>query len=148
MHCLAGDIGGTNARFGSYLFGERTGLAERPTARYASTVDLLADAVAALPADAFDACCLAVAGPVFGTEAKLTNANIAFSAADVAAATASSRVELVNDTVALVGRATAHAAFSPSVPASAWASWWTAAVCRRKAATLALRQWGHSSANS
>lgn len=98
---LAGDIGGTNARFATYVDGVRTGSVDLSTREYADAEDMLADAVKALPRRAFDACCLAVAGPVFGDEAKLTNAGVTFSATEVAAATGSAHVALVNDMVAL-----------------------------------------------
>ena len=101
MAHLAGDIGGTNARFATYVDGTRTGSVDLSTRHYAHAQDMLADAVKALPRCAFDACCLAVAGPVFGTEAKLTNAKITFTAAAVGAATGSARALLVNDMVAL-----------------------------------------------
>ena len=101
MHDLAGDIGGTNARFGSYVAGERTGLVELPTADYPRDADLIAAALAALPSHAFGACCVAVAGPVFGAEARLTNAELVFSSRTLAAAIGSGRVALVNDMVAL-----------------------------------------------
>lgn len=101
MDHLAGDIGGTNARFATYVEGVRTGSVDLSTPRYADAEDMLADAVKALPRRGFDACCLAVAGPVFGDEAKLTNAGITFSTTVVAATTASTRALLVNDMVAL-----------------------------------------------
>ena len=107
MAHLAGDIGGTNARFATYVDGTRTGSVDLSTPHYGNAQDMLTDAVEALPRHPFDACCLAVAGPVFGTEAKLTNAGITFSATAVAATTGSARAVLVNDMVAL-GRAIAE----------------------------------------
>ena len=101
MRYLAGDIGGTNARLASYADGERTGMVDLATASHASADELLAAAMEALPSGAFDACCLAVAGPVFAGQATLTNADISFTADAVAAATGSAQVELVNDMVAL-----------------------------------------------
>ena len=101
MDHLAGDIGGTNARFATYVDGVRTGSVDLSTPQYADAQDMLTDAVKGLPRRAFDACCLAVAGPVFGDDAKLTNAGITFSAAAVSAATGSARTALVNDMVAL-----------------------------------------------
>ena len=101
MHDLAGDIGGTNARFGSYVAGKRTGLVELPTADYSRDADLIDAALAALPSHAFGACCIAVAGPVFGAEARLTNADLEFSSRTLGAAVGGGRVALVNDMVAL-----------------------------------------------
>lgn len=98
---LAGDIGGTNARFGCYADGERVGFAELDAEAYPNGEDLLAAALAELPAGTIDACCLAVAGPVFGDEAKLTNVEIAFTRRGIEAVTGASAVALVNDMVAL-----------------------------------------------
>ena len=104
---LVGDIGGTSARFGCFVDGERRGLAEFDTAQFASGERLLTAAVDALPSANWTACCLAVAGPVLGERAQLTNADIRFSSRDVAAAVGTGRVALVNDLVAL-GTAVAH----------------------------------------
>ena len=98
---LAGDIGGTNARFGCYADGERVGVAELDAEAFANGEELLAAALAELPVGTLDACCLAVAGPVLDDEAKLTNVDIAFSRAGIGAATGASDVALVNDMVAL-----------------------------------------------
>ncbi len=108
---LAGDIGGTNARFGCYADGERVGVAELDAEACPNGEELLAAALAELPAGTIDACCLAVAGPVLGDEAKLTNVDIAFSRPGIEAATGASVVALVNDMVALgsaVGRLPDH----------------------------------------
>ena len=105
---LAGDIGATNARFGCYEGGEQVGAVELATPDSASADALLADAVAALPQKPhgpFDACCLAVAGPVFAKDgdetAQLTNAGLAFSRRGVAAAAPARKALLVNDMVAI-----------------------------------------------
>ena len=104
---LVGDIGGTSARFGCFVDGERRGLAEFETAQFTSGERLLAAAVDALPSARWTACCLAVAGPVFDDQAQLTNVDIHLSSRDVATATGTERVALVNDLVAL-GTAVAH----------------------------------------
>lgn len=98
---LAGDIGGTNARFGCYSGGERIGVAELDADAFEDGEALLAAAVAELGSDTVDACCLAVAGPVFGDEAKLTNVDLAFSRRGIETATGAASVALVNDMVAL-----------------------------------------------
>ena len=98
---LAGDIGGTNSRFGCYAQNERKATAELRTGHYATGEALLLAAVDELGCGTPDTCCLAVAGPVFGSEAQLTNAPIGFSRQGVAAATGARRVALVNDLVAL-----------------------------------------------
>ena len=98
---LAGDIGGTNARFGCYADGERVGVVELDAEAFANGEDLLSAALTELPAGDLEACCLAVAGPVLGDEAKLTNVDIAFSRAGIEAATGALNVALVNDMVAM-----------------------------------------------
>ena len=102
---LAGDIGATHARFGCYAGGERAHTADLATQRFESADALLGDALAALPKGPFDACCLAVAGPVRhaggDATAQLTNAPLAFSRRAVQARTNAARVRLVNDMVAI-----------------------------------------------
>ena len=98
---LAGDIGGTNARFGCYAHGQRVGVAELDAETFANGEDLLAAALAELPVDTIDTCCLAVAGPVLGEAVKLTNVDIGFSRSGIVAATGAQSVVLVNDMVAL-----------------------------------------------
>ena len=99
---LAADIGGTLARFGCYVDGERLATATLKTAAYASPAALLDAAQAELPATApLAGVGLAVAGPVLGEEARLTNGGLAFSRPEVARALGTERVALVNDMVAL-----------------------------------------------
>lgn len=98
---LAGDIGGSHARFGCYADGQRIGVAELEADAFPSGEELLRAALAELPRGSIDACCLAVAGPVFGDEATLTNVDIAISRQGIEAATGTSAVALVNDMVAL-----------------------------------------------
>ena len=98
---LAGDIGGTNARFGCYADGERIGVAELDADAFEDGEALLSAAVAELDSVPVDACCLAVAGPVFGDEAKLTNVDLTFSRRGIETATGAGSVALVNDMVAL-----------------------------------------------
>ncbi len=98
---LAGDIGGTNARFGCYANGQRIGVAELDADAYPNGEELLAAALAELPGNAIDACCLAVAGPVLGDAVRLTNVDIGFSRSGIASTTGADSVALVNDMVAL-----------------------------------------------
>lgn len=98
---VAGDIGGTNARFGRYENGERVAVAELSTVEFASAGALLNAAFDAFDRAPVDACCLAIAGPVLGDEARLTNVDMAFSHCAVAKASGAGRVALVNDLVAL-----------------------------------------------
>lgn len=98
----AADIGGTHARFGCYVDDGRTAAVTLSTADYRTAKELLADAVAKLPASRFDAACIAVAGPVLDGEARLTNASgMAFSPAVIKACLGTRQVALVNDMVAL-----------------------------------------------
>lgn len=98
---VAADIGGTNARFGRYENGKRVAVAELSTAEFASAGALLNAAFDAFHRAPVDACCLAIAGPVLGDEARLTNVDMAFSKCAVAKASGAGRVALVNDLVAL-----------------------------------------------
>ena len=98
---LAGDIGGTNARFGCYADGKRIGVAELDAHTFANGDELLAAALAELPGHEIDACCLAVAGPVLGDAVRLTNVDIGFSRSGISATTGADSVALVNDMVAL-----------------------------------------------
>lgn len=98
---LAGDIGGTNARFGCYANGERVGVAELDADAFANGEELLGAALAELPGNTIDACCLAVAGPVLGDAVRLTNVDIEFSRSGILATTGADSVALVNDMVAL-----------------------------------------------
>ena len=98
---LAGDIGGTNARFGGYVDGMRIGVAELDAHTFANGDDLLAAALAELPGYAIEAVCLAVAGPVLGDAVRLTNVDIGFSRTGISATTGAQSVVLVNDMVAL-----------------------------------------------
>ena len=101
MRCLAGDIGGTNARLANYVDGVRTELVVEPTTDAVASTDLLRGWVEALGGPGFDGCCLAVAGPVFDGQAKLTNVGLTFNEAAVKASTGASQATLVNDMVGL-----------------------------------------------
>ena len=114
---LAGDIGGTNARFGGYANGQRFAVANLRTRDFDSVEDLLNAALEKLARDDVEACCLAVAGPVFGDEARLTNGRLAFSRRRVADCLQArnprspvdvGRVHVINDLVALGSAVAAH----------------------------------------
>ena len=98
---LAGDIGGTNVRFGCYAAHECLGTVELQTGDYASGEDMLRAALHVLGCGTPEVCCLAVAGPVFGDVARLTNAAVGFSRQTVVEAIGAAHVVLVNDLVAL-----------------------------------------------
>lgn len=97
----AADIGGTQARFGCYADGKRIASATLETAAHASPDSLLQAAKAALPGMRAAAVGIAVAGPVLGERAQLTNGRLAFDAGTIARAFGTRQVALVNDIVAL-----------------------------------------------
>lgn len=76
---LVADIGATNARFQCLDHGALVGeIVILPTADFSNAADLLAQAVAALSVDQFEAALLAVAGPVAvdGTQVQVTNTGL------------------------------------------------------------------------
>ena len=98
---LVADIGATHARFSlAGSDGLRGDMLRLPTASFATVRQLLQQAVADLRAAAVESACLAVAGPVSGGQARLTNGTLAFHAAD-AEACLGCPVRLVNDFFAL-----------------------------------------------
>ena len=99
---LAADIGGTVARFGRYAGGQRQVTVALETSGYATPAALLQAATTELlDAGTPEAVGLAVAGPVFGDRARLTNGKLEFRRQDIARAFGTSQVALVNDIVAL-----------------------------------------------
>jgi glucokinase len=101
---LAGDIGGTNARFllAASTPPESSPPVERdlPVRDFPTFVDALRAFLAAVPSgtrDAIDAACLAVAGPIEGNRVKLTNAPWSIDGREIAAAFRIREVRLVND---------------------------------------------------
>lgn len=97
----AADIGGTQARFGCYADGKRLAATTLETSAHASPAALLEAARAALPGMEAAAVGVAVAGPVLGERAQLTNGRLAFHTATIARAFGTRQVALVNDIVAL-----------------------------------------------
>lgn len=107
---LVGDIGGTNARLAladdqGIRVDSLRKLAGQDYARFDAA---LADYLAAAHAPRIEAVCIAVAGPVWDGQARLTNRDWAFSEADLRAQTGAGRAVLINDMIAL-GHATARA---------------------------------------
>lgn len=98
MTALLADIGGTNARF-ALLEGAAPGPpVVLQTGDFPTPEDAVAEALARLAPDgAVGMAVLAVAGPVTGQTARLTNAPWTFSAAPLAARFGFARVRLVND---------------------------------------------------
>lgn len=103
MRVLAGDIGGTNARF---LVAEVDGDTVRPLLEHQVASSAHSGPAAALRAAAAEAgyreawperACFAVAGPVSGTTARVTNLPWRLDAAALASELGIERVELIND---------------------------------------------------
>jgi glucokinase len=101
MHVLAADIGGTHARFllATPHAGALRTLAERTldVADHASVEDAARTFLASAPGVAVDRACLAVAGPVRGRVARLTNAAWEIDADRVASALSIAHVRVCND---------------------------------------------------
>lgn len=100
---LVGDIGGTNARLALARDG---GLMPDSMARFAGDDHpcfdtLLRGYLGAQGNPALAAACLAVAGPVAGDMARLTNRDWQISTAGLAATSGAGRVRLINDLTAL-----------------------------------------------
>jgi glucokinase len=107
MTWLVGDIGGTNSRL---AFADAAGLHpegafRHANADFAAPEALLRAAIGTRPAP--EAICLAVAGPVIGGAARLTNRDWMIDPAAIMAATGARRVVLLNDLAAL-GQAAAR----------------------------------------
>ncbi|NGM20238.1 ROK family protein [Roseomonas stagni] len=102
MRALLADIGGTNARF-ALLAEDRIGPPViLPVSRFPTPEAAMAAALERLaPGQMIDAAVLAVAGPVSGGTARLTNAPWRFEEAAIAAHFGVRRARLVNDFQAL-----------------------------------------------
>jgi glucokinase len=102
---IAADVGGTNSRFG--LFARATArplpvaTREYGTQRHASFEDVLATFIRDMDAPQVDAIAVAVAGPVIGQRARLTNVAWDVSAEAIGAGTGVGHVRLLNDLEAL-----------------------------------------------
>ncbi|MDO5603754.1 MAG: glucokinase [Paracoccus sp. (in: a-proteobacteria)] len=108
MATLLADVGGTNARLALARDGV---IAAGTVSRYLGEDYAQFDAVvrhylSAQGSPQIEAVCVAVAGPVTGGEARLTNRDWSFSEAGLARLTTAPRVRLINDLTAL-GYATA-----------------------------------------
>ncbi len=105
MTYLVADVGGTNTRLA--LAGEDR-LRSDSVVRFANdafeTFEEVLRAYRTDHADRLSACCIAIAGPVTATRARLTNRNWEFDPATLSSKLDGAGVELVNDLVAL-GRA-------------------------------------------
>ncbi|MCP9882560.1 glucokinase [Cyanobium sp. Alchichica 3B3-8F6] len=104
---LAGDIGGTKTLLALYALGEKGNLSLLGSERYSSADwDDLAPMVRAFLAAGSHqppaAACLAVAGPVEGGQAQLTNLSWQLDEARLASATGIGQVALVNDFAVLI----------------------------------------------
>jgi glucokinase len=107
---IVADIGGTNARFAlvsgkanqQFVFSDIHIL---PAGQYASFSDALRAYLALLPGIKPRAVCAAIAGPVLGDKAKMTNLNWAFSCTAVAEEFGLSRFIAMNDFAAVAAAA-------------------------------------------
>jgi fructokinase len=99
---LVADIGGTNTRIGVALNGvvDETTVQRYPNAGVAAFEVHLARYFQDRP-KGFIACCVAVAGPVTGGRAEMTNLDWAIEPARIAAATGAAQVQVINDLAAL-----------------------------------------------
>ena len=108
MAILLADVGGTNARLALAREGTDGGTAVDPASvtrfrgdDYASFDAVVVEYLAGRPADAVSSVCVAVAGPVAGGVARLTNRDWDFSEARLRDLTGASRARLINDLTAL-----------------------------------------------
>lgn len=103
MTVLLGDIGGTNARLALARDGAIVPDSIRRFAGddFARFDDVLGAYLAGQGAPALAAMCVAVAGPVAGGQARLTNRGWAFDADALAAQAGAGRCRLINDLMAL-----------------------------------------------
>ena len=104
MTILVADIGGTNTRL---ALARRGGIIDRTIAYYrngdhASIGDILTQYLGAgdVP-DRIEACCVAIAGPVFGGRGRLTNIDWEISEAELKSITGAPYVRVLNDLTAL-----------------------------------------------
>lgn len=103
MPLLVADVGGTNTRVALVRDGHRiSGLRRYQNDDFGSFDAVLVRYTLdqGLPS-ALAGCCIAVAGPVTSTQAKLTNRGWTFDAAAIAATLGAGRVHLINDLAAL-----------------------------------------------
>ena len=107
---LAGDVGGTSARFGLF---ERDGARPRavvtrsyPTVRFGGILDALGAFLHEADAPRVEAAAFGVAGPVDGDHAALTNGAWTFDARALADHLRGARVRLVNDLAAMAASLT------------------------------------------
>lgn len=100
---LLADIGGTNSRF---AYGNHSGILKGTTKKYrnddhAGFLGVLNAFLAECPEDQLDGVCIAIAGPVSGAAAKLTNRPWEIERDEIAEVLGTSNVKLVNDICAL-----------------------------------------------
>jgi glucokinase len=99
---LAGDVGGTNARFSVYTpDGARALRTEKLPSKDFTSVEQAASAFLAKGSEHITAACIGVAGPVLGGRCETTNLPWVLDERVIAKALSIPRVALVNDLVAL-----------------------------------------------
>ncbi len=103
MAILLADVGGTNARI---ALARHDALVPGTITRFrgddhATFDEVVAKFLAQQGSPQIEAVCVAVAGPVWGAEARLTNRDWTFSEARLRALSGASRARLINDLIAL-----------------------------------------------
>lgn len=105
MPYLVADVGGTNTRLAVFASGHGLrDIARYENDRFGSFLNLLADYCKTADLTGLTACCIAVAGPVTSSAARLTNRDWIFDLEKIAAALPSgpqTPVRLINDLAAL-----------------------------------------------
>lgn len=103
MAILLADVGGTNARMALARDGalDRTSITRYRGEDHASFDDVVTAYLARMGHPSIAAVCVAVAGPVWGHEARLTNRDWDFSEQRLCDLTGAPRARLINDLIAL-----------------------------------------------
>ena len=103
QQALVGDIGGTNSRFGLTTPGSQDirDIETLKNDRFGSLEEAIQTYLGDKGVSSLASAAIAVAGPVLGQEARLTNRNWAFSSASLKAATHARAFHLLNDYEAL-----------------------------------------------
>ncbi len=103
MAILVADVGGTNARLALVADGEISASTSEKYSNkdYGSFYQIASEFLTRYNVGEVSACCVAMAGPVFGGRGKLTNLDWEISAADLKATTRAQKALVMNDLTAL-----------------------------------------------
>lgn len=121
MTFLVADVGGTNTRM---ALAEPAGIIDRSIRRFRNADHdgfgaVLRSYLDQQTPDRIDAACVAIAGPVLGDSARLTNRDWCFTTAGIGKVAGTDRVMLMNDLAALALALPARSALHLSGPANA-----------------------------